>query len=170
MRLLYGQYPIAASIPDSRPKGWHVQVFTERNAGWMYNTLIDSPDSGNLRRATILFQKGQGPPMFNTHPQLRYLGMIPQPNHSEYGFRIENEDKTIRLLILTVANSVFLTKQLMVQEAPDLCYQKVLTDLKSETPGTVQDFISVSESDIAHYRACHPNVKLQRKSSRKPSL
>jgi hypothetical protein len=106
--------------------------------------------------------------MPNYYPQLRYLGMIPQPNHSEYGFQIENEDKTIRLLVLTVANSVFLTKQLMVQEAPDLCYQKVLTDLKNETPGPVEELISISESDIANYRACHPNVKLQRRAPKKP--
>lgn len=106
--------------------------------------------------------------MPNYHPQLRYLGMIPHSSHSEYGFRIENADKTIRLLVLTVANSVFLTKQLLVQEAPDLCYQKVLTDLQSETPGAAEELISISDSDIAHYRAGHPNVKLQRKSFRKP--
>ncbi len=110
--------------------------------------------------------------MPNYYPQLRYLGMIPQSNHSEFGFQIENEDKTVRLLVLTVANSVFLTKQLMVQEAPDLCYQKVLTNLKSETPGggPVEELISVNDMDIAHYRAGHPNVKLQRKSFKKPSV
>jgi hypothetical protein len=108
--------------------------------------------------------------MSNYYPQLRYLGMIPQPEHSEYGFRIENEDKSVRLLILTIANSVFLTKQLMVQEAPDLCYQKVLMGLKSETPGPVKDLISINESDIAHYRAFHPTTKLQKKSFRNPSL
>ena len=107
--------------------------------------------------------------MTNYSPQLRYLGMIPKPEYSEYGFRIENPDKTVRLLVLTIANSVFLTKQLMVQEAPDLCYQKVLTDLQSETNGPVEDFVSISESDIAHYRAFHPNMKL-RKSFGKPSL
>ena len=64
--------------------------------------------------------------MATLYPQLRYLGTISKPEHSEYGFQIENPDKTVRLLVLTIANSVFLTRQLMVQEAPDLCYQKVL--------------------------------------------
>ena len=103
-------------------------------------------------------------------PQLRYLGKIAQPEHSEYGFRVENEDRSVRLLILTIANSVFLTKQLMVQEAPDLCYQKAMTDLKSETADpNREEVVLVTESDIAQYRSFHPNLKLRRSSFRKPS-
>jgi len=93
------------------------------------------------------------------HPHLRYLGTIPRPEHSEYGFRIENPDKTVRLLLLTIANSVFLTGQLMVQEAPDLCYQKILAYLQDATAGPAEDYIPISESDIANYRALHPKVK-----------
>ncbi len=105
-----------------------------------------------------------------THlPQLSYLGVIPRPGCSEYGFRIINEDKTARLLILTIANSVFLTKQLLTQEAPDLCYQKVLADLRSEIPTLVEDSVEVSESDLLQYRAAHPNIGLKRKSFRKPA-
>jgi len=91
--------------------------------------------------------------------------MIPKPEHSEFGFRIEHTDKTVRLLILTVANSVFRTKQLLIQEAPDLCYQKALADFQSETDSPAEEVISVTDSDIAQYRAFHPNMKLQRKSS-----
>jgi hypothetical protein len=100
-------------------------------------------------------------------PLLRYLGKISKLEYSEYGFRIENEDKTVRLLILTIANSVFLTKQLMVQEAPDLCYQKVLTELKSDATDPIRERIPVTGSDIEQYRVFHPN--LRRKSFRKPS-
>jgi hypothetical protein len=99
-------------------------------------------------------------------PLLRYLGRISQPEHSEYGFRVENEDRSVRLLILTIENSAFLTKQLMVQEAPDLCYQKVLSELKSEAVDQRRDLVLVTGSDIAQYRAFHPN--LQRKSFKKP--
>ena len=98
------------------------------------------------------------------YPQLRYLGMISRPEHSEYGFQIENPDKTVRLLVLTIANSVFLTGQLMVQEAPDLCYQKVLAYLRDATAGSAENCIPVSESDIANYRAFHPTVKAHRKT------
>jgi hypothetical protein len=93
------------------------------------------------------------------YPQLRYLGTISRPEHSEYGFQIENPDKTVRLLVLTIANSVFLSRQLLVQEAPDLCYQKLLAYLRDATAGPPEDCIPISESDIANYRAFHPTVK-----------
>ncbi len=102
-------------------------------------------------------------------PQLSYLGVIPKPEYSEYGFRITNEDKTARLLILTIANSVFLRKQLLVQEAPDLCYQKVLADLRSEIPTLVEDSVEVTESDLLQYRSSHPNISLKRRSFKKPA-
>jgi hypothetical protein len=100
-------------------------------------------------------------------PLLRYLGKISQPEHSEFGFRIENEDRSFRLLILSIANSVFLTKQLLVQEAPDLCYQMALTGLNTKTANPAEELVSVTESDIAQYRILHPN--LRRKSFKKPS-
>ena len=99
-------------------------------------------------------------------PLLQYLGKISQPEHSEFGFRVENEDRSIRLLILTIANSVFLTNQLMVQEAPDLCYQKVLTDLRGEAADQIKDLTLVTAADIEQYRFIHPNLK--RKSFRRP--
>jgi hypothetical protein len=102
-------------------------------------------------------------------PQLSYLGVIPKPGNSEYGFRIVNEDKTARLLILIIENSMFLTKELLVQEAPDLCYQKVLADLKREIPSLVEDSVLVTKSDLLDYRASHPNISLKRKSFRKPA-
>jgi hypothetical protein len=109
------------------------------------------------------FQKGKALKP-NHFPQLRYLGRIPQLGHSEYGFHIENEDKSIRMLILTIADSFFLTKQLMLQEAPDLCYQKVITDLNGENADLVEDLVLITESDIAKYRAFHPNTAARRKA------
>jgi len=106
--------------------------------------------------------------MATPYPHLRYLGTISKPEHSEFGFQIENPDKTVRLLVLTIANSVFLTRQLLVQEAPDLCYQKVLAYLRDATGGPAEDCIPISESDIANYRAFHPNVKAHGKT--KPPL
>jgi hypothetical protein len=99
-------------------------------------------------------------------PLLRYLGKISKLEHSEYGFRVENEDKSVRLLILTIANSVFLTNQLMVQEAPDLCYQKAMLGLKSESTDPMSELIPVTGSDIEQYRVFHPN--LRRKSFKRP--
>ena len=95
--------------------------------------------------------------------KLKYLGVIPQSGHMEYGFRIENEDKTYRLVVLTIEDTFFQENSLMIQEAPDLCYQKVLTDLEKETADApIPDRICVTESDIVQYRDLHPHTKHRR--------
>lgn len=92
--------------------------------------------------------------------QLRYLGVLPQTGRREYSFRIEDKEKSIRLVILTIEDAVFLARELMLQEAPDLCYQKLLTELSNETGDAhIPRRVSVTTSDIAHYRGCHPTTK-----------
>lgn len=97
--------------------------------------------------------------------QLSFLGVVPQPEHSEYHFRITNRDMSARRLILMIERSAFLNNQLMIQEGPDLCYQKALENLTSEAP-CHEDVIHVTESDIARYRESHPR-SLQPRSHRK---
>jgi hypothetical protein len=99
--------------------------------------------------------------------QLKYLGQMPQAGFVEYGFRIENKDKSYRQIILTVADDFFLKRHLKPQEAPDLCYQKVLMDLESEhTDPGIPFSMTVTASDVARYRDLHPLVKLRRSSRR----
>jgi hypothetical protein len=95
--------------------------------------------------------------------KLKYLGVIPQSGFMEYGFRIENEDKSYRLVIVTIEDSFFQNNDLMIQEAPDLCYQKVLTNLNDETADSpVPERIPVTETDVVQYREAHPNTKLRK--------
>lgn len=89
--------------------------------------------------------------------QLKYVGVIPKTGHREYGFQIENKDKGIRQVFLTIDDDVFLMNQLMFQEAPDLCYQKMLLDLSNETAETpIVRRASITPSDVAYYRDSHP--------------
>ena len=98
--------------------------------------------------------------------QLRYLGVLPQVGFIEYGFRIENKDKSVRQVVMTIAADFFLKNELKLQEAPDLCYQKLLTDISAENGDACFPLsTSVTALDIAHYRDLHPNAKL-RKSAR----
>lgn len=92
--------------------------------------------------------------------KLKFLGIISQVGYTEYGFRIENDDKSYRLVVLTIKDALFQQNNLMIQEAPDLCYQKVLNDLDNETI----DFpmparIPITASDIVQYRDLHPTTK-----------
>ena len=101
--------------------------------------------------------------------QLRYLGVIPQVGYTEYGFRVTEKDKSVRQVILTIEDDFFRKNDLKFQEAPDLCYQEVLTDLNNERPNSdIPACIPVTALDIAHYRDLHPTAK-SRKSFRNDS-
>jgi hypothetical protein len=95
--------------------------------------------------------------------QLRYLGVLPQSQCLEYGFQIDEKDKVSRLFVLMIETGFFKEFNLMFQEAPDLCYQKLLVDLQHETADVpVRDRYAVTASDIALYRESHPNTKTRK--------
>jgi hypothetical protein len=101
--------------------------------------------------------KGDDLMAMNNTMHLRYLGVIPQIECVEYGFQIEDKDKDPRLIVMMIEAGFFKQYALMFQEAPDLCYQKLLAELRSETEEfPVSSRSSVSASDIAHYRELHP--------------
>ena len=92
--------------------------------------------------------------------QLKYLGVIPQAGYTEYGFRVTEKDKSFRQVVLTIQDDFFRRNDLKLQEAPDLCYQKVLMDLNNERPDSgFPAFVPVTALDIAHYRDLHPTAK-----------
>jgi hypothetical protein len=100
--------------------------------------------------------------------QLRYLGVIPQPGYIEYGFRIEDKDKNVRQIVVTIEEDLFSQNRLMLQEAPDLCYQKILNDLCNETAETpICSRVPVTASDVALYRSSHPNAKSRVRPARR---
>ncbi len=99
---------------------------------------------------------------------LRYLGVIPQTGRRDYGFRIEDEDKHVRVVVLEIETGVFERRELMFQEAPDLCFQKVLADLEMETAESrIEERVSVTATDISHYRERHPTAKSRRSAPSK---
>jgi hypothetical protein len=99
--------------------------------------------------------------------QLRYLGMLPHTGHREYRFQIEAHDKSVRTVALTIDDGMFQKNQLMFQEAPDLCYQKLLADVTNEATGTrICSLAPVTESEISSYRNSHPTGKLRKTAAR----
>lgn len=100
--------------------------------------------------------------------QLRYLGVLPQIGHREYRFEIEAHDKSVRRVALTIEDGLFRSTQLMFQEAPDLCYQKLLTDIVNEAAGAVIcSRAPITESEIAFYRDTHPTAKSRRAAAKR---
>ena len=102
--------------------------------------------------------------------QLRYIGMLPHIGHREYRFQIEAHDKSVRTVALTIDDGIFLKHQLMFQEAPDLCYQKLLADVTKEDSGTsISSRAAVTDSEVASYRDSHPTGKMRKTAARHTS-
>jgi hypothetical protein len=95
--------------------------------------------------------------------RVRYVGVFPKNGCREYDFHVEAEDKTIHRIILVIDDILFLEKQLMFQEAPDLCYQKLRMDLINETVAQIGSRVRVTPLDVASYRDSHPSVKARNK-------
>jgi hypothetical protein len=102
--------------------------------------------------------------------QLRYIGMLPNMGHREYRFQIEAHDKSVRTVALTIDDGIFRKNQLMFQEAPDLCYQKLLADVTNEASGSlICSRASITDSEIASYRDSHPTGKMRKTAARQLS-
>ena len=109
--------------------------------------------------------EGNGYMTKNLVLKLKFLGVIPRIGYVEYGFRIEDEEKKFRLVVLTIEDTFFSKSFLKLQEAPDLCYQKILMDLEEESSGSqIPSRIQITSGDIAQYRDLHPNVKSGKRS------
>jgi hypothetical protein len=99
--------------------------------------------------------------------QLRYLGMLPHIRHREYRFQIEAQDKSLRTVALTIDNGIFRENKLMFQEAPDLCYQKMLADVANETAASpICNLAPVTDLEVASYRTAHPTGKVRKAAIR----
>ncbi len=95
--------------------------------------------------------------------QLRYFGVFPQSGYREYKFHIEQEDADAREVTLTIDDGLFVTNGLMFQEAPDLCYQKLLVDLRNESKeAPIRNRAAVTAIDIDSYRQSHPTVRARK--------
>jgi hypothetical protein len=99
----------------------------------------------------------------NLPGRVRYVGVFPKNGYREYDFRVEAEDKTVRQVVLVIDDILFLEKQLMFQEAPDLCYQKLRMDVVNEAVAPVGSRVRVTPVDVASYRDSHPTVKSRNK-------
>jgi hypothetical protein len=99
--------------------------------------------------------------------QLRYLGVLPHIGHREYRFEVEAHDKSVRTVALTIEDEIFRKNQLMFQEAPDLCYQKLLAEVANEATGShICSLAPITDSEVASYRNSHPTGKLRKAAAR----
>lgn len=95
---------------------------------------------------------GAHPPL-PAHLLVQYVGFHDTPAGREYVLLAQLGAKSRRYTVW-IAQAVFTKRQALLQDGPDICFQKLRRELAdSELVGTAR--IGVTESDLTHYREAH---------------
>ena len=88
-----------------------------------------------------------------TQVSLEYLGFRNAPDRREYVLRAQAGSEA-REYTVWIAHSAFASRGALLQDGPDICYQKLRRELA--VPELTGDaYVGVSDSDLAHYRETH---------------
>lgn len=100
--------------------------------------------------------------MLNAHPAptlaarpvtLEYLGFHNTVDRREYVLRARS-GADAREYIVWIAYTAFAARLALLQDGPDICFQKLRRELaEADLTGVV--YVGVTESDLASYRAAH---------------
>ena len=104
-------------------------------------------------------------PSASTRIAVRYLGFHDVEGRREYELDGQRGDQRARYTV-SIELAAFSRRQALLQEGPDICYQKLLRELAGsglEGPGGIE----VTEADLVAYRETHP-VLLRRGASVAP--
>jgi hypothetical protein len=84
---------------------------------------------------------------------VQYVGFQDAPGRREYVLMAQFGE-TIRKYTVWITREAFAKRQALLQDGPDICYQKLLRELVgTELQGS--DGIAVTEDDLATYRETH---------------
>ena len=103
-----------------------------------------------------------------THPgglmpmSIQYAGFHVQPHGRDYSYYVLDPPAASRHFIFTISHRAFAERQILYQDAADLCYQTLQRALLAETGGrSLWPHCTVSDQELDAYRATHrPTRKL----------
>jgi hypothetical protein len=84
---------------------------------------------------------------------IQYLGFKDGEGRREYALSAQQGDENRRFTVW-IAQAAFSERRAMLQDGPDICYQKLLRALESAEP-LASDCIPVTDVDLADYRDTH---------------
>ena len=91
---------------------------------------------------------------------IQYAGFQVQPYGREYSYYVLNPPAASRHFLLTISHQAFAERQILYQDAADLCYQKLQRDLVAETgEQPLPPHCVVSDQELDAYRDTHRPTK-----------
>jgi hypothetical protein len=89
-----------------------------------------------------------------TGVRVEYVGFVNTGLSREYSLRVQDGAALPKTFVLVITNAAFTAHHARFQDAPDICYQKLMAVLSSPEPQK-DERIPLSEEDLHHYRHAH---------------
>lgn len=133
----------------------------------MTDTVRFVADGEELVLATDeTYRVGSPPPAARGRLAIQYLGFRDADGHREYALKAQRGDEGQRYT-MSIALAAFAERRALLQDGPDICYQKLMRMLEEASP-TASDTIAVTDGELATYRAAHERVARRGFSSSPP--
>jgi len=97
---------------------------------------------------------------------IQYLGFQDVRDRREYALRVRRGDQEGRYT-LSIDLAAFAKRQALLQDGPDICYQKLLHELADSELHASRGIV-VTETDLLAYRESHTPLKRPRTSLARP--
>ena len=95
----------------------------------------------------------RGEPVAQKRIAIQYLGFQDADGEREYLFHAQRGDRADRYTV-SIERTAFARRQALLQDGPDICYQKLLRELAGSEL-QVSNRIEVTDRDLEAYRAAH---------------
>lgn len=95
--------------------------------------------------------------------QVEYIGFTPRPAAREYLLRARRGTGDFREFSLLIPNEAFLAGRVRYQDAPEICFLKLHRELLASQDGGPPAGLTVTDDDLAQYRATHAPKTPQRR-------
>ena len=98
-----------------------------------------------------------------TSAQVEYVGFTTRDAHRVYSLRIRRGATEPEEVTVLIASAAFTGGRVRYQDGPEVCFLKLQKELLGAPDGTTAKEFSVTDADLADYKAAHSPKPPQRK-------
>ena len=115
----------------------------------------------------VLIPPGNGGLSVSDKIVLQYVGFEAKGAVREYAFTLRGSGGKSSEYFVTIANAAFVDHRVRYQDAPDICFHRLLREFATRTGHPPSSRFSVMEAELADYKDAHtpkskPNVSAHR--------
>lgn len=100
----------------------------------------------------------------NGSVQVQYVGFEAKAVAREYTLRVRQAAEEWRDFTVTIPHEAFLSRRARYQDAPEICFLKLLRELAAHANHPPSSRLSVTDAELEDYRQAHAPKPPQRRS------